>query len=209
MTDRPRGNVQAANTAKSTLSLRKVVIIVAVLNLAYFGVEFAVALTIGSVSLFADSIDFLEDASVNLLIAIALGWTATSRARVGMALAGILLIPGLATLWTAWEKFMVPSPPAPLPLTLAGAGALAINLSCAFMLVHFRTHSGSLTRAAFLSARNDGLANVGIIAAGLVTAYTLSVWPDLIVGLGIAAMNADAAREVWNAAREEHRAASS
>ena len=209
MTDRPRGNLQAANTAKSTLSLRKVVIIVAVLNLAYFGVEFAVALSIGSVSLFADSIDFLEDASVNLLIAIALGWTATSRARVGMALAGILLIPGLATLWTAWEKFMVPSPPAHLPLTLAGAGALAINLSCAFMLVHFRTHSGSLTRAAFLSARNDGLANVGIIAAGLVTAYTLSVWPDLIVGLGIAAMNADAAREVWNAAREEHRAASS
>ena len=209
MTDQSRGNLQAPNTAKSTLSLRKVVIIVAVLNLAYFGVEFAVALAIGSVSLFADSVDFLEDASVNLLIAIALGWSATSRARVGMALAGILLIPGLATLWTAWEKFLVPLPPAPLPLTLAGAGALAINLSCAFMLVHFRTHSGSLTRAAFLSARNDGLANVGIIAAGLVTAYTLSVWPDLIVGLGIAAMNADAAREVWNAAREEHRAASS
>ena len=207
MTDRPRGNLQAPNTAKSTWSLRKVVIIVAVLNLAYFGVEFAVACTIGSVSLFADSIDFLEDASVNLLIAIALGWTATSRARVGMALAGILLIPGLATLWTAWEKFMVPSPPAPLPLTLAGVGALVINLSCAFMLVQFRAHSGSLTRAAFLSARNDGLANVAIIAAGFVTAYTLSGWPDLIVGLGIAAMNADAAREVWNAAREEHRAA--
>src|SRR5688572_29337503 len=68
------------------LNLRKVVIIVAVVNLAYFGVEFAVALAIGSVSLFADSIDFLEDASVNLLIAIALDWTATNRARVGMAL---------------------------------------------------------------------------------------------------------------------------
>lgn len=209
MTDRPRGNLQAPNTAKRTLSLRKVVIIVAVLNLAYFGVEFAVALAIGSVSLFADSIDFLEDASVNLLIAIALGWSATSRARVGMALAGILLIPGLATLWTAWEKFMLPTPPAPLPLTLAGLGALVINLSCAFLLVYFRTHSGSLTRAAFLSARNDALGNVAIIAAGLVTAYTLSGWPDLIVGLGIAAMNADAAREVWSAAREEHRTANS
>ncbi len=191
------------------MSLRKVVIIVAVLNLAYFGVEFAVALAIGSVSLFADSIDFLEDASVNLLIAVALGWSATSRARVGMALAGILLIPGLATLWTAWEQFMVPLPPAPLSLTLAGVGALAVNLSCAFMLVKFRKHSGSLTRAAFLSARNDGLANIAIIAAGVVTAYTLSVWPDLIVGLGIAAMNADAAREVWSAAREEHREANS
>ena len=190
-------------------NLRKVVIIVAVLNLAYFGVEFAVALAISSVSLFADSVDFLEDASVNFLIAIALGWSATSRSRVGMALAGILLIPGLATLWMVWEKFLVPLPPAPLPLSLTGAGALVINLACAFMLVQFRAHSGSLTRAAFLSARNDVLANVAIIAAGFVTAYTLSGWPDLIVGLGIAAMNADAAREVWSAAREEHRVANS
>ncbi|HKO29712.1 MAG TPA: cation transporter [Nitrospiraceae bacterium] len=190
-------------------NLRTVVIIVAVLNLAYFGVEFAVAVAIGSVSLFADSVDFLEDASVNFLIAIAIGWSATNRARVGMALAGILLIPGLATLWTAWEKFMAPLPPAFVPLSLAGAGALVINLTCAFMLVRFRAHSGSLTRAAFLSARNDALANVAIIAAGFMTAYTVSGWPDLIVGLGIAAMNADAAREVWSAAREEHRIANS
>jgi Co/Zn/Cd efflux system component len=190
-------------------NLRKVVIIVAALNLAYFGVEFAVALAIGSVSLFADSIDFLEDGSVNILIALALGWSATSRARVGMALAGILLIPGIATFWMAWEKFLAPLPPAALPLSLAGAGALAINLLCAFMLVHFRAHSGSLTRAAFLSARNDALANVALIATGFVTAYTLSGWPDLIVGLGIAVMNADAAREVWSAARAEHREANS
>jgi Co/Zn/Cd efflux system component len=73
------------------------------------------------------------------------------------------------------------------------------------MLMRFHTHSGSLTRAAFLSARNDVLANVAIIAAGLVTGYTLSGWPDLIVGVGIAVMNADAAREVWSAARKEHR----
>ena len=189
------------------VKLRRVVIVVAVLNLAFFGVEFAVARAIGSVSLFADSVDFLEDASVNFLIAIALGWSAANRARLGMALAGILLIPGLATLWTAWEKFMAPFPPAPLPLTLTGAGALAVNLSCALLLMRFRTHSGSLTRAAFLSARNDAVANVAIIIAGFVTAYTLSGWPDLIVGLGIAAMNAGAAREVWRAAHEEHRAA--
>jgi Co/Zn/Cd efflux system component len=75
------------------------------------------------------------------------------------------------------------------------------------MLARFRAHSGSLTRAAFLSARNDALANVAVIVAGFVTAYTLSGWPDLIVGLCIAAMNTDAAREVWKAAHEEHRAA--
>jgi Co/Zn/Cd efflux system component len=187
--------------------LRRVVATVAILNLAYFGVEFAVALAIGSVSLFADSVDFLEDASVNILILAALGFSARIRARVGMALACILLVPGLATLWTAWDKFWTPVAPDPVPLSLAGAGALAVNLTCAFLLARYRHHSGSLTRAAFLSARNDAIANVAIVAAGLVTAATVSAWPDLIVGLAIVAMNADAAWEVWEAAREEHRTA--
>lgn len=185
--------------------LRCIVFSVALLNLAYFGVEFAVASRIGSVSLFADSVDFLEDALVNILIFAALGWSAVHRARLGMMLAGILLVPGIATLWTAWSKFNLPVPPAPIALTLTGAGALAVNLFCAFLLMRHRHRGGSLTRAAFLSARNDALANLAIIAAGLATAiWRTSAWPDLIVGLGIAAMNADAAREVWTAAREEH-----
>ncbi len=95
--------------------LRRVVVLVALLNLGYFGIEFAVALAIGSVSLFADSVDFLEDAAVNFLVAVALGWSAVRRARAGMALALILLLPGLATLWTAWSKFMQPLPPAVIP----------------------------------------------------------------------------------------------
>ena len=180
--------------------------LVALLNLDYFGVEFAVASTIGSVSLFADSVDFLEDALVNILIFTALGWGAIQRARLGMVLAGILLVPGIATLWTAWLKFNLPVPPAPVALTLTGTGALAVNLFCAFLLASHRHSGGSLTRAAFLSARNDALANLAIIAAGLVTALVWqSAWPDLIVGLGIAAMNAGAAKEVWEAAHEEHR----
>lgn len=189
-------------------ALRRIVLIVALLNLAYFGIEFAVALAIGSVSLFADSVDFLEDASVNILILLALGWSLRARSHVGMALAAILLVPTGATLWTAWDKFMAPVAPSPVPLSLAGAGALAVNLTCAFLLARYRHHKGSLTKAAFLSARNDALANVAIIVSGLVTALLWrSAWPDLIVGLGIAAMNADAARAVWVAAREEGRAA--
>jgi Co/Zn/Cd efflux system component len=191
------------------IGLRGVVSLVALLNLGYFGIEFAVAVAIGSVSLFADSIDFLEDTSLNLLIAIGLSWTDRNRARLGMALAGILLVPSLATIWTAWNKFLAPSVPAPLPLSATGLGALAINLGCAFILASYRHHSGSLTRAAFLSARNDAVANLAIIAAGLVTALLWrSAWPDLVVGLGIMAMNADAARQVWTAARQEHAAAS-
>lgn len=184
-------------------ALRNAVRVVALLNLAYFGVEFSVALLIGSVSLFADSIDFLEDASINALILLALAWSAPRRAVVSKVLAGIILIPGLATVWMAWQKFGAPMPPAPLPLSLTAAGALLVNSVCALILARVRHHGGSLGLAAFLSARNDVLANAAIILAGLVTGYTLSVWPDLLVGLGIAILNAGAAAEVYRATGKE------
>lgn len=184
--------------------LGRAVRLVAVLNLAYFGVEFVVALHIGSVSLLADSVDFLEDATVNFLIFVALGWSLRRRAKLGMALAGLLLAPALAFVWALWRKYADPVPPEAIPLTATGAGALIVNLYCAFTLARFRRHAGSLTKAAFLSARNDALANVAIMIAGVATLFTRSLWPDLVAGVGIAAMNVDAARAVWRAARQEH-----
>lgn len=73
--------MEAQKGGTVTTELRRAVLIVAVLNLSYFGVEFAVATAIGSASLFADSIDFLEDTSVNLLIAVALGWSTRRLAK--------------------------------------------------------------------------------------------------------------------------------
>lgn len=183
--------------------LRRTVGIVAGLNLAYFGIEFAVAIAIASVALFADSIDFLEDTTINLLVLVALGWTAARRRAVGLVLAVLILVPGLSALWTAWGKLSDPVLPDPVLLTLAGTGALAVNALCAFLLARVRTHGGSLTRAAFLSARNDVAANIAIIAAGVATAATGSIWPDLIVGLGILVLCAGSAYEVYEAAMGE------
>lgn len=187
--------------------LRHAVAMVALANMGYFFVEFAMARHIGSVSLFADSVDFLEDAAVNLLAFFALAWSARRRARVGMGLALLLLVPGIATAWTAWQKLAAPVAPEPLLLSLTGLGALAVNVSCALLLARFRNRSGSLTRAAFLSARNDALANVAVMAAAAVTLAWPSGWPDIIVGVAIAIMNADAAKKVWMAARREEQKA--
>ncbi len=229
------------------MTLRQAARVVVALNLAAFAAEFAVALHAGSVSLFADSIDFLEDASIGLLLLLALGWAARPRAAMGMALAGVLLLPAAATLWTACGRLagLVPAAwvpaawvpgswpgglpavpwlvppwlsgvaawsgtaagPAPAPVLLAGAGALAVNVACAALLARHRARGGSLARAAFLSARNDVAGNLAVIAAGGLTAAWPSAWPDLAAGLGIAALNAGAAREVWTAARAERREA--
>lgn len=92
-------------------------------------------------------------------------------------------------------------------MSLTGLGAFAVNIACTLILARVKNRSGSLTRAAFLSARNDVIGNIAIVAAGGATALWPSIWPDMVVGLGIAALNADSARDVLSAARREHRAA--
>src|SRR5207302_1404110 len=109
-------------------TLRRIARLIVVLNLAYFGIEFAVARVIGSVSLVRGQ-HRLSRRCVGQPPHYGGAWLdgAQARARVGMALAGILLVPGLATLWTAWEKFNLPVAPDPALLSLTGAGAPALK----------------------------------------------------------------------------------
>jgi Co/Zn/Cd efflux system component len=188
------------------LPLRRAAGTVAILNGAYFSIELTVALLIGSVALFADSVDFLEDTFLNLLVFVAVAWSARARARVGMVLAGIILVPALATIVAAVVKILDQTPPEVAPLGVTAFGALLVNLTCALILSRHRRHPGGLARAAWLSARNDVLADVAIIGAAVVTLWLPSAWPDIVVGLGIGLLNADAAREVWHAARADGRA---
>lgn len=195
-------------TDTTASGLRRAVLIVAALNLAYFFVEATVALTIGSVSLFADSVDFLEDTAVNLLIFIALGWPLARRATMGKVMAIIILLPAVAALWQAIAKFQQPDAPDPMSLILTAGGAVVVNTICSVILLRHRDHGGSMTKAAWLAARNDVIVNIGIIIVGVITLVVVrNGWPDLILGLGIIALNARAAWEVWEVAEEENLAA--
>ena len=184
-------------------SFRRTLIIVALLNLAYFLIEFSAAVKINSVSLFADSIDFLEDTFVNLLIFFSYLMTSTLRPKISKILVIIILLPGLTALWAAWEQVMRPSMPEAFELTLVGLGALLINFTCTIILMRFRKNDESLTKAAFLSARNDVLSNLTIITAGLTIMIYPSIWPDLIAGIIVFSINFDAAYKVYKIANSE------
>ncbi len=124
-----------------------------------------------------------EDTAINLLIAVALGFPLARRALLGKGLALLILVPALFAAWEVVRRFGDPPAPEVLPIVLASLGAVAVNGVCAWLL-RVRHHGGSLSRAAFLSARNDVLVNVAVIAMGLVTAWTGSGWPDLVLGCG-------------------------
>jgi Co/Zn/Cd efflux system component len=187
--------------------LRTIVLVVAALNLAYFFVEVGVALAIGSVALLADSVDFLEDTAVYVIIALALGLRLAARARAGKVMAVIICVPAVAAAWQAFAKAGDPTPPDVPLLALTAGGAAVVNLVCALILARIRSHGGSMTTAAFLAARNDVLVNVLIIAMAGVTAWTVSGWPDIVLGVVIILLNLAAAKEVWEVAESESLAA--
>ena len=189
------------------MTLRRVVLAVALLNLSYFFVEFAVALEAGSVSLLADSVDFLEDTAINLLIFVALGWPMARRAVMGKAMAAILVVPASVAAWQAVQAFSDPVAPDASPVVLASLGAIGVNGVSAWLLVRVRHHGGSLSRAAFLSARNDVAVNLAIIAMAGATLWTGSGWPDLVLGCVIIVVALHAAHEVWEVSEEERLAA--
>jgi Co/Zn/Cd efflux system component len=178
-------------------SIRNVVRVVAIANLSYFFVEFFFAVRIGSVSLFADSIDFLEDASVNILIFVAMGWSLIARKKLSKFFSLLLLVPAISVLIPTIYEINNPSAPDATSLTAVGTGALIINFTCAFLLAKFRRSVKSLLLAAYLSAKNDAIANLAIISAGITTIFWSSAIPDLAVGLAIRMLNADAAIKVW------------
>ncbi|MBG6218873.1 Co/Zn/Cd efflux system component [Arthrobacter sp. CAN_A6] len=198
---------ESGGTRTAHQRLRTVVLLVAGLNFAYFFIESSVAVSIGSVSLFADSVDFLEDTAINVLIFLALGWSLRQQSRAGKIMALIILLPAAAAAWQAISKFGNPTPPDPLALILTAGGAAVINLTCSILLARFRHHGSSMATAAFLSARNDVVINLAIIAMGLITAWTSSGWPDLVLGLIIVGLNFGAAKEVWETAHQESLAA--
>ena len=184
-------------------SFKKAVFLVAILNLIFFFIEFTVALNIRSVSLLADSIDFIEDTSINFLIFFAVSLSLVKRAKISIFLSIIMMLPGFVAIWAVWKQIIYQQPPEPIELSIVGFGALVVNCLCTYILIKFRNYSGSLTKAAFLSARNDAIANITIIIAGIITIFHPSVWPDILVGLFIAYIRTESALEIFKKARDE------
>lgn len=185
---------------KFLCSFKKVILLVAILNFIYFFIEFISAIHIRSVSLLTDSIDFIEDTSINLLIFFAISLSIIKRAKISILLSFIMFLPGLTALWAIWQQIVYQEPTQPIELSLIASGALIVNYFCAYLLVRFKNYSGSLTRAAFLSARNDVLANIAIIIAGVITFFYSSIWPDILVGLFIGYIRTESALEIYRKA---------
>ena len=164
---------------------RTALMIVVALNLGFGVIELIGGFLASSQALKADSLDFLGDGSISLLGLLALAWTARARARVALSQGTFLGLLGLGVIGFAiWRAFHASLPEAGL-MGGIGAVALVINVASALILSRFREGDANV-RAIWLFSRNDAIANVAVIIAAGLVAWTGRGWPDLAVAAVIA-----------------------
>jgi Co/Zn/Cd efflux system component len=179
-------------SAERSAAYKRALLIAAALNMAMVVVEVGAAFYANSLALFADAVDFYEDAMTYLMAVALIGFGYRARAAFGGLLALLMLLPSLWIAWKSVEQFLYGRPPDPLSMGLVGLLALAVNVYCAWLLLPHK-EGDSAHQGVWLSTRNDAIANIAIVLAALATAWTGSIWPDVVVGIGIAAINIQAA----------------
>jgi len=138
-------------------------------------------------SLLANGLDNSSDALVYLLSLLAL-----TRSRVwkrGAArLSGImLLVFAVGVVLDAIRRFTEGSEPGGLMMITMAFVAAIVNLICLRMLQKIERKDVNL-RAATTFSFNDFISNGGIIVAGIIVMLTGANWPDLVVGVAVAAV---------------------
>lgn len=167
--------------------VRRILQIVLVINLVMFVAEFAAGVVAQSTALMADSVDMLGDAAVYALSLYALDRSLRWRAGAALAKGVLIALFGAGILVEVAFKIVQGVTPAAPLMAAFGAVALAANLTCLLLLFRHRNRDVNLS-STFECSRNDVLANGGVLlAAGGVFALQTG-WPDIVVGLMIAAL---------------------
>lgn len=183
---------------------RRALWIALVVNASMFLVEVGASWSSGSVSLLADSVDFLGDAANYGLSLAVLAMAMSARSKAAMVKAACMAAFGVfvlgRTLW-AWHAGIPPE-----PVTMGGVAfaALLANVSVALLLYRHRSGDANM-RSVWICSRNDAIGNVAVGLAALGVFGTGTAWPDLLVAALMALLAITGARTVFRLARVELR----
>lgn len=183
---------------------RKVLWAALLINFAMFGVELASSLAAGSVSLLADSIDFLGDAANYGVSLFVLGMAVVWRSRAAYAKGAVMGVFGVLVLARALWLGLDGHLPHAQTMGAISLLALAANGTVAAMLYAFRNGDANM-RSVWLCTRNDMIGNLAVMLAALGVFGTRAGWPDIVVASIMACLGLSAAREVIRHARAELR----
>jgi len=157
------------------------------INAVMFLVELTAGLLSGSVSLVADSLDMLGDTLVYGFSIYVVARGARMKAKAALFKGGIMAAFGFFVLGQAVYKIVFPQVPVFEAIGAIGLLALATNSICFALLWRHRADDINMS-SVWLCSRNDIIANVSVLFAAVGVWLTHSGWPDILVGLALAAL---------------------
>lgn len=167
--------------------------------LAINGIMFVIEITIGwwaqSTGLIADSLDMFADAAVYGVALYAVGRSTRLKLRSAHFSGWLQLMLAFGALSEVVRRFMFGSEPASVLMMSMGLAALAANVLCLVLIAKSRNR-GAHMKASWIFSANDVIANLGVILAGGLVAWTGSRYPDLVIGLIIGVVVLNGARRI-------------
>jgi Co/Zn/Cd efflux system component len=180
--------------------IRRVLVVVMMLNLLMFVLEFGAGIIADSAALMADSVDMLADGLVYGISLYALNKSLKWRAGMALAKGAFILALGLGVIVQIVTKIVWGQPPQAGIMLVFGALALIVNVSSVALLWPYRRHDVNLS-STFECSRNDAYANVGVLGAAALVSLTATAWPDVAIAAVIAFLFIRSAlrvtREAW------------
>ena len=193
-----------AITADFTERQRRVLRVVLWINAAMFLAESTAGVLAHSTALLADSVDMLGDAIVYSFSLHVVARGPVWQARGALLKGAIMAVFAAGVLGEVALKLIGGAVPVARTMGAIGALALVANVVCLALLWPRRTDDVNM-RSAWTCSLNDVAGNVGVLLAGGGVALTGRAWPDIAVGLLIAALFATSAVAVIRDARRHLR----
>lgn len=181
---------------------RKILWVALIVNITMFVVEIVSGVKAGSVSLLADSLDFLGDAANYGISLWVLGMGLAIRAKASLLKAVSMAVFGLWVLGSALWHFITGVLPSAETMGMIGLVALIANLGVAGLLYAYREGDSNM-RSVWLCTRNDAIGNVAVILAAIGVFGTGAAWPDLVVATIMASLALHSSWSVIKHARTE------
>ncbi len=157
------------------------------INALMFIIELTAGLLGNSVSLVADSLDMLGDALVYGFSLYVVARGAVMKAKAALLKGAVMAAFGLFVFGQAIYRIVFPQLPVFEAIGAIGLLALAANGTCFYLLWRHRADDINMS-SVWLCTRNDIIANISVLFAAAGVWLTHSGWPDIVVGLALAAL---------------------
>lgn len=166
---------------------RRTLWIVLALNVAIAIGFFATGALADSSALIANGLDNSSDALVYALSLLALTRSAKWKRGAARVSGVMLLVFAAGVLADAVRRYFTGSDPVGTTMMVMAVIAGIVNLYSLYLLKRLQEPDVNL-RAATTFSFNDFISNGGILVGGALVVWLGSNWPDLAVGIGIAAI---------------------